>query len=252
MRLGWRQEDLAARSGRSQSVVSRVELGQVSVVSLATLEDLARVLGAHLVVRLVWRGADADRLLDAAHASLVEAVVSRLAAHGWVAAPETTFSVYGERGSIDVLARHSSRRGPLVVEVKTAIGDVQELIATHDRKARLAPKLGSAGWPDPTWRHGPPARADRLLLVAGTRTARRRVAEHAATFLAAYPERDAVVRRWLAAPPTDLRPFAGLLFVTPTRGAGSMARRRVRQRSSSVGSRSADRRPTAATRVDPT
>ena len=244
IRLGWRQEDLAARSGRSQSAVSRVELGQISGMPIAVLEDLAGALDARLVVRLLWRGADADRLLDAAHASLVEVMVRRLEMHGWAATPETTFSVFGERGSIDVLARHPSRRNPLVVEVKTSIGNIQELIATHDRKARLAPSLGL----DPgqardraaTPRSAGLERADRLLVIAGTHAARRRVIEHAATFRAAYPERDGAARRWLAAPRTDLRPFAGLLFFAPTQGSGGTSRQRVRRRIEVAESRSAE------------
>ena len=148
-------------------------------------------------------------------ANLVEHVVRWLERRGWTAHPEVTFSVYGERGSIDVLARHPSRPAPLVVEVKTAIVDVQETLATHGRKARLAPTIRpsldkavdavrAASAP-----RGVPA--DRLLVVLGTRIARRRVAEHEATFRAAYPVRDPEFRAWLAAPDRARPPVSGLV-----------------------------------------
>jgi transcriptional regulator with XRE-family HTH domain len=253
-RLGWRQVDVAARSGLSQSVVSRLELGQLGGVTIETLAAVAGTLGARLDVRLQWRGGDGDRLLDADHARLVEEVVRWLQRRGWRAEPEVTFSVYGERGSIDVLARHPLRQAPLVVEVKTAIVDVQETIATHGRKARLAPSIRpSAGAAvDPARARSVPrgVPADRLLVVLGTRLARRRITEHEATFRAAYPIRDPELRAWLVAPGPDRLPVAGLRFVTITRGAGGMTRKRVRRPRSELVPRT-DRPPggTAVARI---
>ena len=58
-----------------------------------------------------WRGGDLDRLIDARHAGMVETLVRRLASlPDWIAQPEVTFSIYGEHGSIDLVAWHPGRR----------------------------------------------------------------------------------------------------------------------------------------------
>ncbi len=56
---------------------------------------------------------------------------SRLAE--WLAQPEVSFAIYGERGVIDILAFHPRSRALLVIELKTGIVDVQALIGTVDR-----------------------------------------------------------------------------------------------------------------------
>ena len=62
-----------------------------------------------------------------------------LEAEGWLTAAEVTYSGYGERGSIDLLAFHPATRTLLVVEVKTEIASVEETLRRHDAKVRLAP-----------------------------------------------------------------------------------------------------------------
>jgi hypothetical protein len=66
---------------------------------------------------------------------------------GWSIAPEVSFSIWGERGLIDILAWHAPTRSLLVIELKTAIVDVSGLVGTVDRKRRLAPEIArSRGW----------------------------------------------------------------------------------------------------------
>jgi hypothetical protein len=154
-------------------------------------------------MRLLWQGEGLDRLLDAAHARVVEVVLQTLAERGWQALPEVTFNRFGERGSIDVLGWHPACRALLVVEVKSVVPDVQAMLAGLDRKARLAPRLASdRGW---MVRH-----VSRLLVLPNDRTSRRRVADHRATFGLAYPARTRAIRRWLVAPDGAI---AGILFV---------------------------------------
>jgi transcriptional regulator with XRE-family HTH domain len=81
-RRGWRQEDLARETGVSQSVVSRIELGQLESIPVSRLVAVARALGATLDLRLSWQGEGLDRLIDAAHASLVEQVVRIMTSRG--------------------------------------------------------------------------------------------------------------------------------------------------------------------------
>ena len=81
-----------------------------------------------------WRGGDLDRMVNARHAALHEAVALLFARHsGWTTAPEVSFSIYGERGAIDVLAWHAARRALLVVELKSEIVDVQGMLGADWR-----------------------------------------------------------------------------------------------------------------------
>jgi len=63
-----------------------------------------------------WRGGDLDQLIDTRHAGMVETLVRRLASlPDWIVQPEVMFSIYGERGSIDVIAWHPGRRALLAI-----------------------------------------------------------------------------------------------------------------------------------------
>jgi transcriptional regulator with XRE-family HTH domain len=138
-RRGWTQAQLAARAGCSRSLVSLVESGEGDRLTGRALARLGEAMGARIRVQILWHGEDLDRLLDRAHARLVEIVVQRLEVLAWQVLPEVTFRVGGERGSIDVLASHVSTQALLVVEVKSVVPDVQATMAGLDRKARLAP-----------------------------------------------------------------------------------------------------------------
>jgi hypothetical protein len=88
--------------------------------------------------------------------------------------PELTFSIYGERGSVDLVAWHPARRALLVIELKTAIVDVNELLMTFDRKRRLAPRIARE-------REWDPNVVGAWLIVMEGMTNRRRVAAHRAS-----------------------------------------------------------------------
>jgi transcriptional regulator with XRE-family HTH domain len=203
IRRGWRQQDLADRVGLSHGSISNVERGRLTTLSVGALEQIAAALDARLDVAIRWRGEQLDRLLDEGHARLVEAMVRLLVGFGWEVAVEVTFAVLGERGSIDVLGRHASTNTLLVIEVKTVMPDAQAMLATLDRKTRLAPRVaGERGWPVQT--------VARLIVFEGTPTARQRVGRLEATLRAVLPARGATVRAWLRAP---AGPLAGILFV---------------------------------------
>ncbi len=134
-------------AGVAQSMVSLVERGALEGTSLRIVRRVATAVGVSLPLDPRWRGADLARLMDARHASIAGVVVDRLSRLGWEVWPEHTFSVYGERGSIDILAWHPPARALLVVEVKSQIVDIQDLVSTLDRKRRLTPRLASdLGW----------------------------------------------------------------------------------------------------------
>lgn len=222
--FGWRQGDVGERARVSQQAVSVAERGIIDAMPLRRLRQIARALDADIVVTVRWRGGDLDRLLDEGHASLIGAVLRSLEDFGWEVRPEVTFSVYGERGSIDILAWHAPSRTLLVIEVKTELTSVEETLRRHDAKVRLAADIGRE-------RFGWEARqVARLLVLPDVSTARRRVERHDAVLGRAYPARGSTVRTWLRAPAS---PMAGLLFVSPAGGRGqrtSLSRKRIRRR----------------------
>jgi transcriptional regulator with XRE-family HTH domain len=215
-RRGWTQGELAVKAGVSQASVSRAERGGAWRLTVRTLQRIAEALGARMALRLLWQGEELDRLLDAAHAGLVDLVIAILKRNGWEVVPEVTFNHFGERGSIDVLAWHPEYGALLIVEVKSVVPDVQALLAGLDRKVRIAPGLAA----ERGWRV---ASVTRLIVLPDDRTARRRVAAHAATFDLAYPARTRAVRRWVTQPS---RPLAGILFLPAS--PSTTARHRVR------------------------
>jgi transcriptional regulator with XRE-family HTH domain len=217
-RKGWTQAKLAAEASLSQSAVSRAERGDAWRLPVRTLNRIAEALGARTSLRLLWQGEALDRLLDAAHAGLVDQVVAILAEHGWVVVPEATFNHFGERGSIDILAWHPSSGALLIVEVKSVVPDMQALLAGVDRKQRIGRILAR----DRGWRV---TSVSPLIVLPDDRTARRRVASHAATFDHACPARTRAVRRWLAAP---IGPLAGIMFLPSSQS--TTARHRVGRR----------------------
>jgi transcriptional regulator with XRE-family HTH domain len=215
------QDELAAAAGVSRGAIARIEQGRADKVTIETLEKVARPLGARVVCRLSWNGEYLDRLLDAGHAAIVEQVVRILGNAGWLVATEVSFNVWGERGSIDVLAFHSGTRILLVIEVKSVVPDVQATLVTLDRKERLAPEIArKRGWDAVV--------TARLLVIQENRTTRRRIEEHAATFGNAFPDRARAIRTWLARPAAG-RPLRGLWLLSNESQA--VARQRVRRRS---------------------
>jgi transcriptional regulator with XRE-family HTH domain len=224
VRLERRQADLVESSGLSRSLIASIDRGDIDGVTVGALVRAARALGADVDIRLRWRGEQLDRLIDEAHAAVVEATVVLLKRRGWIVEVEISFAIWGERGSIDVVGFHPAFGALLIIEVKSSVPDSQATIHGLDRKARLAlDVVADRGW---EIRH-----VSRLLIVSGTATSRRRVARLAATYDTALPARGATVRRWLVRP---VAPIAGLLFVAnDSHGATrrpAPGRERVRRR----------------------
>lgn len=219
-RRGWRQVDLAERAGISQSHISAIERGSADASSLRAIRRVFEILEARAEVVVSWRGADLDRLLDEDHREIVGQVARRLEAGGWHVELEVTYSEYGERGSIDVLALRPAQRACIVIEVKSAIASTEAIGRKLDEKARLAPRIVErrSGWR--------PEAVGRIVVLPETMRLRRLVAREG-TLRRMFPASMKEVRAWLRRPVGTL---ATLWFLSDSSRRGVRGSRRVRVR----------------------
>jgi transcriptional regulator with XRE-family HTH domain len=229
----WTQALVAARAGVSTSTVSRIEAGRFLRMPFESVLAVAAVLEIQLDLIARWRAEGLDRLLDQAHAHLVQALVSRYQRGGWEIAVEASFAIGSERGSIDVLAFHPEASIVAVNEVKSVVPDAQATIHSHDRKTRLARQIAA----ERGWR---PRRVARFLVVGEGRTSRRRIEALGSLFGAAYPLEGRAALAWIDDPVRQLElegaetAISGLFFLSSAHQAQGTAqtasRHRVRPR----------------------
>jgi transcriptional regulator with XRE-family HTH domain len=193
-RKGWRQQDLGDRAGVSSTMIARIERGAVASIPLGKIRRVAETLGARFDTIVRWQGADLGRLLDVRHAAMHEAMARFLGGlDGWQFEPEVSFSIYGERGIIDILAWHPGRRMLLVIELKTEIVEISRLLGTMDQRRRLAREIGARfGWR--------PTAVSTWVVVADSRTNRRAVSAHANVLRAKMPVDGRSIGHWLRDP----------------------------------------------------
>lgn len=193
LRLGRRQQDVADRAGVSQAAYSRIEQGQFDSMTLSRLRRVAASLEVRLDVEPRWRGAELGRLIASGHSRMHERVAELLTGAGWACRPEVSFSHFGERGVVDIVAWHEATRALLIVELKTLIVDINDLLATMDRRRRLAWVIAEPlGWT--------PATISVWVVVADTRSNRRRLAEHRTVLRSAFPGDGRAVSGWVRHP----------------------------------------------------
>lgn len=228
VRRGLRQVDLADAAGISQPTVSRVERGHLASLSIASVRRLAAVLDVRVDLVPRWRGGDLDRMLNARHSRLHELVARRFAqVPGWNAAPEVSFAIRGERGIVDLLAHHATRDMLLVIELKTEIVDVNELLGTLDRKRRLAVLIAT----ERGWRVGPATSVSVWLVVADSQMNRRRVLAHRTVLRSALPTDGRTMSGWLVRPRNPVRALSFSSDSHPGNARSGLASvRRVRRR----------------------
>ncbi len=214
------QAAVALRAGVSASAVSMLERGGARGMTIACVESILGALGCRTELRVMWNGPELDRMLDAAHAALGAVVKKRLESWGWIVRVEVSFNRYGERGRIDLLAWHPATGILLVVEVKTALVDVQELLGTLDMKARLARHVaGQLGWDVRT--------VVPAIVFAEDRTIRRRL-HQLDTLFDRFAVRGRQAVSWLRRPssvPSGILWFASV----PDSAAARPSAERVRQ-----------------------
>jgi transcriptional regulator with XRE-family HTH domain len=188
------QQDVADRARISQSAYSRAEQGDLAGMTFGTFERVVGALGADARLEIGFRGGLGDRLADAMHAALVDLTVGVLASLDWLVELEYGFNVFGERGSVDILAWHASTRTLLIIEVKSRFTDLQAMLLSLARKLRLVPDVvrEERGWDA--------LAVARIVVTLGTTENRSILAGHVAMFDAALPARSVAIRQWLRCP----------------------------------------------------
>lgn len=202
-----------------------MERGRLDELRLLELRAIAEALEIRLPFAPQWRGAEMDRLVNERHNLMHERLAAMVRARpDWECSAEVTFSIWGERGSIDLLAWHSSRRALLVVELKTEIPDAAALVAQVDRYRRLAEGIArERGWD--------PVSVSVWVIVADSSMNRRHLARHRTMLRNAYPMEGRTMRSWLRRPDGAV---AALSFLADDRAGGTIRKapptRRVRPR----------------------
>jgi transcriptional regulator with XRE-family HTH domain len=226
-RRGCRQIDLADRARVGHEAVAKVEAGRLGSMRVSSIRAIVTAFGLSYDSDVRGLGANEDRLLDHRHATLLGACAAWLSAFGWLLRTEVSYSEWGERGSVDLLAWHPRTGILLVIEIKTELASVEATLRKLDEKVRLAAKIARPlGWRR--------ASVSRLLVLPEDRTQRRRVAGHAAVLERAFPIRSRDVRRWCREPSGSI---AGLVFLADPGGRGQAFAqgRRERIRAARVG-----------------
>jgi transcriptional regulator with XRE-family HTH domain len=191
----WRQADLAAKARLSRATISRIEGGHLDQLKIATLRRVCAALEIRLDLVVQYRAGDLDRLLNAKHSALHEAVARLFGDRfpAWTTEHEVSFAIYADRGVIDIVAWHPVRRALLIIELKTDVADVNNLMATTDQRRRLARQIvKDRGWD--------PSTISTWVIVTEGRTNRGRVAAHRAVLRGAFPLDGRSIRTWLADP----------------------------------------------------
>jgi transcriptional regulator with XRE-family HTH domain len=219
-----RQADVARRAGVRRETVSRLERGGLGRLRVDEYRAIAAALAVRTDIRLRWQGAELDRVVNAAHADLHASVAHYIRELGaWLWHPEVSFSIYGERGVMDILAWHPATRSLLIIELKTEIADPQALAATMDRRMRLGREIARRfGWV--------PVTVSCWVVVAEGSTNRRHRSRHRTILDRAFPTDGRRMRSWLRRPTGSL---SALSFWSDV-GVGSVRRsvgqtRRVRR-----------------------
>lgn len=219
------QVALSVRAGASRRAISVLETGGAEWLRLREVAAIAGALGGRLDVRLFWNGPELDRLLDEGHAALGAAVKRRLEGWGWLVRVEVSYSHFGERGRVDLLAFHPVTGVPLVIELKTLLVDVQALLGSLDVKVRLGRRVAD--------RFGWQVRTTLPAIVFLEHSATRKRLARVAPLFDRFDRRGRSAISWLRHPTRT--GASGLLWFTPVSHGTSArlpslgARQRVRQ-----------------------
>jgi hypothetical protein len=205
--------------------VSLIERGHLEHVSTQAFRRVAVALEIRAELSVTLPHGDLERLLNAGHSAMHELVAAHLdRLPGWVQAPEVSFAIYGERGVIDILAFHPQTGSLLVIELKTELISLENLLTTMDVRMRHAAAIARLrGWAT--------TNVSAWVVFSDTATNRRRVAAHRSVLSTAFPADGRSMRSWLRRPNGSIRAlsfWANSNVATANQVASSRRRMRVR------------------------
>lgn len=203
-RLGMTQAELSRRSGVSRRIIGLVENCRWEAVAFGRIAGLAGSLGARLYPNLNWRakGSIGWSTRRTPH-SRTRSPDCCTAWPGW--SPSRSASTTTATGDDTIVAFHPARGTILVVEIRTAIGDVHAMLGSIDVKVRLALQVArDLGWTGAST-------VVPALVVADERSQHRIVGRNAELF-DRLSVRGRSARAWLRDPETGV---SGLLFYLP-------------------------------------
>ena len=215
LEIGWSQDELAVRTGTSQTMIWRIEHGDPRALNLAVIDGVMSALGLRTTLEVEGRHlADRADQRDPVHAALASAVAGRLRRCGWQVASEVPTGRGAPTGWIDLLGYRSRDAALAIVELKADlpdIGGLQRQVTWYEREAPFAARR--LGWL--------PASAAVIVVCLDTDAVARSLRDHRGLLASSFPGDVATVSAWLrdpAAPPpsartlavTDLAPHRGL------------------------------------------
>ncbi len=225
IKRGWRQVDLARRAKVSDGVVSLIERGHLDRVSVPAFRRVAAALEIRAEVSITLPHGELERLLNAGHSAMHEVLAKYLGSLlGWLHAPEVSFAFYAERGVIDILAFHPATGSLLVIELKTELVALENLLSTMDVRMRHAAAIArDRGWLART--------VSAWVVFVDSATNQRRVKAHRSALRAAFPADGRAMRGWLLHPNGAIRALSfWSIRGVPTAKQTLAVRRRVRER----------------------
>jgi transcriptional regulator with XRE-family HTH domain len=205
--MGWTQDELASRSGTSQTRVWRLERGDPTAFEPALIDEILESLGVRLSLAADARHLDdRARQRDAVHARLQDAVARRLERLGWHALTEVGVGGDRPRGWIDLLGFRETDSAVALGEMKTLMTDAGELQRQMTYYTREAPWAARrAGWQ---------ARTIVPFVVAlDTQAVANALRENAGLLKRAFPGHPDDLVRWLTTPGSPA-PSGATLVVT--------------------------------------
>ena len=114
-RRRWRQVDLAERAGVGHDAITKLEAGRLGPMRMSSIRAIVSAFGLSYESAVRGLGADEDRLIDQRHATLLGVGAGWLSSLSWLTRAEVSYSEWGERGSIDLLAWHAPTASLLVI-----------------------------------------------------------------------------------------------------------------------------------------
>ncbi len=176
-----------------------MERGHLESLSIRVIRRVGQELDVRVDLNARMRTGDLDRLVNAGHAQLHDWLATYLGTlPGWVHSHEVSFAIYGERGVIDILAFHQATGALLIIELKTELVSIEDLLTTMDVRMRLATQIAKGrGWDANS--------VSSWVILADTPANRRRLSLHAATLRSVFPTDGRSMRGWLRQPQRSVR-----------------------------------------------